>query len=935
MAEKVTVKGGGDFDGAQLDNAASEATLKRLADAFEKKFGNKSKIFEIQEKTVKNNITATETSTKKTEAFKDSVTKAGNSTNKFSKNVDDSAKTQSAYDNTLSRLKDNTKKLSDRFSEVGGLAIGGLFSGIAGAGKMLLGFFTDGLDSLRQTSQIGATFNNDITELRRAAAAAAMPLDMFTETISKNSQVLAMFGGTVTQGAKRFGDLSKEIRTGSVGEAFMGMGMTMGELNDYLADYLEIEMRSGRIKGRTDAELIQNTQNYILEVDKLAKVTGQSRKQASDALKQNQADARLSVLRRRLSGEQQKTFDQTLGTMRTGLKDAPEAFNSLANMMSGVVKPGDDLARALLGADRTLMPFMQAVGRGEISSEEFAERMQKLAPAIQDYTSRVGGSVVTFNESFAGLENASKSLAAFSQMNDRAAKAEQARRDTITTALGSFAQTFEKIKGDIMVALIDSKVFDRLKDGLGFIAKLFLDNAHRIGPAIANMIDTFDNFFNRFLDKVDADGIGAAIGDFLKGLLANIFGKGGSADQQAKQTQNREAISKSRSEEARIKQEIAKLQEDPNKIDQNAIKKIADLDKQLADLENKRKSLVAENNQIEDSVRGGLFSFDWSSLSTAFNAVTSALGPLGLALGGFVAIAVAIPATAAAKLLALGGAIGIAAGGFGYLLQGVASVIEQAAKALDMMPASLKKFEELDSERLKVIGPALAELTKPLMQAGFAGVLSSIGGDGLPKLANSIRDFESVNPEKIKEVGPALEILNRGLAALTGGGQGGVLQAFSGAISRFLTGDNGLSKFADGFKKFNEIDAGNITTLVSGLDNIKTKLGEDFGNQAKNVDTFATSIKNLRKDLEALKTTLDSLAKGSGAFGSGQSALSQVVTQINQVGGGAAGATNAMLEEQRKLNTLMIELKPVFEATRDNTKDTADGVSGRRSLTER
>ena len=906
MAEKVEIRGG-DLDGSVLTNAASEVTLKRLADAFDKKFGtgSGSKIFEVQEKTVKNNITA----------------------------VKQSTGAMSAYDNTLGKLNKRSEDLSKKFAEMGGLAISGLFSGIAGAGKMLLNFFTDGLDSLRHTSQVGATFNNDLVELRRAAASAAMPLDMFTETISKNSQVLAMFGGTVTQGAKRFGDLSKELRTGDIGQAFFGMGMTMGDLNEYMADYLEIEMKSGRIKGRSDAELIQGTQNYILEIDRLTKVTGQSRKQTSDALKQNQADARLSVLRRKLGAEEARKFDESLGLMRTSLKDQPQAFESLANMMAGIVKPGDDFAKALLTADPSIMGFMQQMGQGKRGSEEFAERMRKLRPAIEAQIDALGGSVVTYNDAFAALENFGKGLTVFEKQNNQAAKAEQDRRNKITEALGGFAQTFEKIKSDIMIALVDSKVFERLTNGLKALASTFMEYVPKITPVITRLIGEFDGLITRFLDKIDSDGIGAAIADFFKGLLAKIFGKTGSPEQDAKRKQNSEAIGNIRNREGEIQGRLQKLQEDPSKATDETVKETKLLQDELSVLQDARKRLVDENNKMEDSLRGGLFTFDWGTISSGIKGFTELLAPLGYALGGLVAVAVAIPAVAAGKLLALGAAIGMTAGGIGYMLQGVGTVIEQSAKALDMMPESLRKFETLDVERLKVVGPALAELTKPLMQAGFAGLLSSIGGDGLPKLSSAIRDFENVNPEKIREVGPALKVLNEGLAALTGGGQGGVLQAFTGAIARFLTGDNGLGQFADSFKKFNDIDASNIKNLVSGLDDIKSKIGEDFKKQASNVDTFATSIKNLRKDLEGLKTALDALNKGTGALGGGPSALTQVVSQISQVGG--RGATTEMLEEQKKLNTLITELKPVFEATRDNTKDTADGVSGRRSLTER
>ena len=160
------------------------------------------------------------------------------------------------------------------------------------------------------------------------------------------------------------------------------------------------------------------------------------------------------------------------------------------------------------------------------------------------------------------------------------------------------------------------------------------------------------------------------------------------------------------------------------------------------------------------------------------------------------------------------------------------------------------------------------------------------------------------------------------------GSQGGVLQAFSGAIGNFLRGDSGLGRFADSFKRFNDIDAANIQNLASGIGSLQSAISQDFANQARNIDTFAGSIRVLRTELNELRTSLEALNRGTGFGGTGSSALQQVVGQIARVGTGG-GTTNTMVEEQKKLNTMIAELRPVFEATRDNTKNVADNVRER------
>ena len=82
MAEKVEVQAKGtEFDGIILKNAATEATLERLATAMEgKQKGSKDKILGIFTKTVEGNIAAQKESTSAFESFNNTLnegTKAG------------------------------------------------------------------------------------------------------------------------------------------------------------------------------------------------------------------------------------------------------------------------------------------------------------------------------------------------------------------------------------------------------------------------------------------------------------------------------------------------------------------------------------------------------------------------------------------------------------------------------------------------------------------------------------------------------------------------------------------------------------------------------------------------------------------------------------------------------------------------------------------
>ena len=145
----------------------------------------------------------------------------------------------------------------------------------------LVGLAEGLVDNFRNLSESGAGFSNNIFNIARAAANAEMPLGMFAETVAQNSNELSRLGGSVTEGAKRFGRISKNLRTSE--QDFLGMGYTMEGVNEGLIAYTEEMARSGRLRGMSDAQLTQGAGVYLMELDKLAKVTGMTRKEAEAA----------------------------------------------------------------------------------------------------------------------------------------------------------------------------------------------------------------------------------------------------------------------------------------------------------------------------------------------------------------------------------------------------------------------------------------------------------------------------------------------------------------------------------------------------------------------------------------------------------------------------------------------------------------------------
>ena len=144
-------------------------------------------------------------------------------------------------------------------------------------------------------SQVGADFGDSIFGAKLAATQAGVSLETFQQVVTGNAQALALFAGGASEGAKRFANISGMIQK-NFGPQFSKLGLTMEETAEYTADYLELQTRLGRSQRMTDAQLSAGVANTVLEIDKLARVTGKRRDQIMEEMKDNMADKRLKLI---------------------------------------------------------------------------------------------------------------------------------------------------------------------------------------------------------------------------------------------------------------------------------------------------------------------------------------------------------------------------------------------------------------------------------------------------------------------------------------------------------------------------------------------------------------------------------------------------------------------------------------------------------------
>ena len=503
MVDEVEIKNVGGRDGV-----ASEVTLQRLVTALEKSksLDNKSK------KNIEDLAKASKNTTKAFESFSEEIEK----TTTIVEDVGQALKKTFTLDNFGKVLgyaagvtTNFAKEVMDGSTELGDFAQH--IPIVGGSLGRLTEYFQSSLDTFRDLSDIGAGFGNDMLAMRQAAAQAGLGLDQFAQFVSENSTSMNLLGATTSQGADRFGKLSRVLRSQENG--LLSLGFTIEGVNDGFASFVQLQAMSGRLRGQSDQQLIKGAQNYLLEIDRLARVTGQSRKQIQEEMNGRMQAANFNVLAAQLSGEALENF--TLNTQHTSAMLGQGFADVMTDLGDGVAQ--SDFAKRLAATVPGLSDLAEANARGELSQEEYQKRMQQLMPQITQFADNLGAAGVSSLMGKAGFSEFMESLGNARLYTQRVAdaseaQAEQLQRSDVTRGFAEFSQKLLNAR----TALEDAFIRSGLAKTIGAALLKF-------GDLLINVI----NYLGDFAKAIENDGFLSAIGGVLMDGLKGIFNNPG------------------------------------------------------------------------------------------------------------------------------------------------------------------------------------------------------------------------------------------------------------------------------------------------------------------------------------------------------------------------------------------------------------------------
>ena len=236
------------------------------------------------------------------------------------------------------------------------------------------------VDTWRRLSDTGASFNNDIFEMKTQASNARMSLAEMSDLVRKNSENLAGLGATVGQSTKEFSKVSDKFFSEGLGTNLTRMGYNTKELNDVLAVSVS-SMRLKDLQEKGGAErAAKSAAALATEMDEVAKITGKSKQEMLDDLRRKQADgqrqAAIDLAISRGGAGAAEAFNQITTTAAMGGKN----FQKLAEDVAAMGRPSEGMEGAYAALGSEAQKLLQEAGAAARSgNQELAQQRVKEA----------------------------------------------------------------------------------------------------------------------------------------------------------------------------------------------------------------------------------------------------------------------------------------------------------------------------------------------------------------------------------------------------------------------------------------------------------------------------------------------------------------------------------------------------------------------------
>ena len=781
----------------------------------------------------------------------------------------------------------------------------------AGAQALVAGF-EGHMDTFREMSSIGATTGKNLMQFTDNAVQAGISVDALTKVVKTNAGAFAVGFGSVNKGTQQYskflGELKKDHRA-----TYDNMGMKLDEQAELAAEYFALDMAQGRQKLRQEGELSKGAHAYILELDKLSKLTGMSRKEAAAALRASQEDPRMKGIYRSMEdGTKQFTSGMLETFGASGGKGLQRVLEEVMVTGGAAISTEAKQLAATIPEIQEWGKFMnEATKNGRTMTESEKKKAKTmLDSAIKNAQGQMDANGAHISRiTMAGnpiyqqlIEMASMSTKGVEAWEAAGIEQEKLKKKPgedvgalgAQTVLMNAALAAQKAMADKAMPIVEAgygAVTDWIKtDG----TKLIEDSVNKLAGYAEKFVKVFTDSTASGKTKMEgAWEVAKAVTTDIVGRLKAFLGLGGAGD--AQYTAAAKELVGVNDKIAAIKDKIAKGNLSPEEL--------AKYTAELAVLQTRAEGLnatIAEGKAKKESGGTGWF----SDLHTSEK--------WGLALG-----AVAVAAAAVAAAFFFGPVVMAAMAAVGSLLVtgtmivvGIAAAVWLVADAIQGLANGLHRMGELDLDKMKDLPTFLSGIAGPIAKLAGGSIVAKLGSGGLKSLADGIKEFGDIKVNELTKAGPALESLYKGVSAFTGDS---LLDKAGKSIAGFFGfgGDsNGMADIAEGLKAFKDVDVAGLEGIGKGLEGITEfvntmgsadidKTSDQITKLIKNLKEYQKTTANMSTDMSAnLSASMKGVVKDSGASTDQLNSSMQTLIELVQAGNKIEAKQLKALEER-------------------------------------
>lgn len=213
-----------------------------------------------------------------------------------------------------------TDAVGDIASEFGilGKAVGFLIKQIGGMAAASLKQQDALMKSYRTLSDFGAIDSSGlkgVLDNMLAMGANTEQMENFHKVLKDMAPDLMTFGGSVANGAKEFGKVTKSLLGGKLEDQMKQLGYSTEEMVKYSGQYIAMQSRSGSLTTKNAGELATKSADYMKTLTELTMYTGQQRDAAQKVFEDQQRDIAFRVKMREMQEAGQGKDAERMATM--------------------------------------------------------------------------------------------------------------------------------------------------------------------------------------------------------------------------------------------------------------------------------------------------------------------------------------------------------------------------------------------------------------------------------------------------------------------------------------------------------------------------------------------------------------------------------------------------------------------------------------------